>query len=497
MRSTGIWTAVLMAAAATVLAVQDAEIAALRKVTAEAGLKDLIAALDAPPVLATGVRHAPNGIGLPVADFLPVPSAAMTTQARDAAGVFTLKTGAWRLDGESYSLRPGGAAHADGEGYVAAPFVGPGAQLVQAVLSRAYQQPDVSQRDVQMLLWAIVSRAPITGSPAAGVAGALLTPAQIAFLDKARLPVLGGRSRALVDEHLSDPFARLLLAESDIRSLMGASATIDALRKAAVFDGEPESVLGDRDLLQGRWSHYQEMFVRHAPRDGRTLRTEVIVPSGTLPDLRRDSANRITQARYGTGIMIVAEYDVSREPEPSPNDPGVTANRFTRLTITGVPLVGAASGSTVVVANAGWTFVGRPAGSAAFGDDTSGAAAVFPGRQERYKAQFWWASGAKSARADAAARDRDANDDEAFRTGVAAALEEQGKLAPWIATALRLQSFEWLHCQSAANPCVTVPKGSAAPPAPTATMRFDPTAVVAVPGNVGRQSLATSGRAVR
>src|SRR5690606_39355921 len=94
-------------------------------------------------------------------DAVPDPSVVTLTDAhRDDEGGFLLEPGAYEGVFESYCLLPGTHGPVDGDGYLTAPLEGEAATLVQAVMERSHLHPDLPQYDIQLLLWAMLSRAP-------------------------------------------------------------------------------------------------------------------------------------------------------------------------------------------------------------------------------------------------------------------------------------------------------------------------------------------------
>ena len=448
--------------------------------------------LTAAPAVSSALADASTPLGVPVADFYPVTFSLLERQPRTAEGIVTLAPGAWESRVEVYNIQPGGVVHEAGEGYVVAPLKGPGAETISLILRRAFARPQVPRSDVQALLWAVVSRAPVTQSRLVrNAATQLLTAEEIAAIDAARLERVPPGVRTRLLELLEAPLAQRVIAEAEFRELSSAQeVTYELLEREANTQGPVTSVMGDRDLLEGRWSHEQGVFVRPAPTPPHSMALQVIVPSGRLPQIVRDERGRIRQAIYGNGLAITASYEDFYPPASVTADGSTLAYRFSRL-----DFISPALEKPVSVQGTGWTLVGWKRGTTALTDAANSAALQsLPGYQQRFQDTLWWANGldVPLARTTSGreASVTDAVDDHAFRDGVRQALTGTAAEARVIPQ-LNLVPFEWLHCRLAACTPASAAVGT------TRSLAFDPTRIVVVPGNQLRQRLMTSGRSLQ
>ena len=113
---------------------------------------------------------------------------------RNDHGSFTIRPGNWTADLQSFCFRPGtrGPQPTDGQGYVTAPLTGPHAQVFADMLTKYALQRDIEQRDMQVLIWALLSRTKIRqmNPRMQALAARVLTPAQIVALDSGALDVI-------------------------------------------------------------------------------------------------------------------------------------------------------------------------------------------------------------------------------------------------------------------------------------------------------------------
>src|SRR5688572_27634037 len=76
----------------------------------------------------------------------------------DAEGRYRLIPGAYAFAAQSYCLKAGTHGPGGGEGYAYAPLAGPKGAIVHKILRGSAAHPEIPQRDIQVLLWAIIAR---------------------------------------------------------------------------------------------------------------------------------------------------------------------------------------------------------------------------------------------------------------------------------------------------------------------------------------------------
>ena len=68
---------------------------------------------------------------------------------------FDLAPGYYMFEIQSYCLKAGKYAPTEGSGYLIAPLKGERAELIQNILRRSEEHPEIKQQDIQKLLWGI------------------------------------------------------------------------------------------------------------------------------------------------------------------------------------------------------------------------------------------------------------------------------------------------------------------------------------------------------
>jgi hypothetical protein len=171
----------------------------------------------------TGIRDAVTEVPF-LDDYDPEYFMPLTMLPRTPEGVFILeRTGDLEFEAESYCLKAGTYAPSGdrgGSGYLHAPQKGPLADIVLSVLRKSYLHPDIPQRDIQVLLWAIVARAKFSSMPRSYqlTAAKLLTPQEILRLNGGALGLVPQSLKDKAFEKLPPAARRALEAEAELRS---------------------------------------------------------------------------------------------------------------------------------------------------------------------------------------------------------------------------------------------------------------------------------------
>ena len=106
------------------------------------------------PVRSTGTQYAEN---LLLSDSLPQP---MMEQPRTEEGAFALEPGFYEADFKSYCLQPGTPDPSRNDAYFQSSLTGPRSEILHSILRQSKERPHLDQQNVQLLLWAVVSRTP-------------------------------------------------------------------------------------------------------------------------------------------------------------------------------------------------------------------------------------------------------------------------------------------------------------------------------------------------
>jgi len=183
------------------------------------GVRDLLSAKER--TLQTGIDDANTDIPF-LDNFNPTTFAYMTALRRTSSGSYLLQPGLFEMHCESYCLKPGTYGPTEGDGYIYAPLKGPRAEVIKKILRESVNHPDIEQRDIQLLIWAIIARSKIENiSPNARMAAIkMLTPKEIIEINGGAISLIPDDLFKKFLSGLPDPLQALLETEAKIRELI-------------------------------------------------------------------------------------------------------------------------------------------------------------------------------------------------------------------------------------------------------------------------------------
>jgi len=212
-------------------------------------------------------------------------SRSLMTLQRTPNGGFVLQPGYYILQTQSYCLKAGTHGPGGGDGYLYAPTKGPAEDAVMTVLRSSVQHPEIRQQDVQALLWAIIARAKFEDlqPEMKATAAKLLTPRQLASLNRNALDVLSGNALTDALGGVPEPLRQIAQAEAQLRQMMTTpGASFAEMERVAVLSGAAPMGEGSRNVPSGRWSlHPDGYYVRYLPSGYSSTRVEIWVPQGS------------------------------------------------------------------------------------------------------------------------------------------------------------------------------------------------------------------------
>jgi hypothetical protein len=242
---------------------------------------------------------------------------------RSASDGFVLCPGFYEMTNMSYCLKAGTYGPSAGDGYMYAPTVGKMDDIINAILyAHETQHAEIPQRDVQVLLWAIIAKAKFKnlGGKTKLVAGLLLTPQQIVKLNGGMVETLGDEalSRNLVD--LPAPVRAVMEAENKIRSMVESGIDeFEAFERVAIMAGMAPN--DHPEVVRGMWAlHPDEYYIRYMPSGYSRTHVQIYVPEnkgevlynaiGTIACPANTGAQRLAQ----TNIKIATSDGKAADP---------------------------------------------------------------------------------------------------------------------------------------------------------------------------------------
>lgn len=204
---------------------------------------------------------------------------------RTPTGGFVLQQGDYSATIQSYCMHAGTHSPGEGNAYLYAPVKGPIEKMVTAVAQNSVAHPEIPQREIQTLIWAMLARTKISDMTQnhQAIAAKLLTPKQILDLN-------GGALGLLMDDKIGGAFIKepplirqALEAEARLRNMITSpTSSFEDLERVAVLTGQVPVGEGSREVPASRWSlHPEGFYVRYSPSGYSTTKIEVCVPEGS------------------------------------------------------------------------------------------------------------------------------------------------------------------------------------------------------------------------
>jgi hypothetical protein len=239
---------------------------------------------------------------------------------KNSAGGFVLCEGYYEMTNKSYCLQAGTYGPSKGDGYMFAPVLGPKEAIVTSILKSAEKHPDVSQHDVQILLWTIIARtkfADYAGSVKL-TALKLLTPRELTQLEGGALGILPFDVVQKAKDKMPAGLQAVFEAENNIRELISSgNYTYADMEKYAILAGmaPPRT-----DVPPGIWTkHPDGYYVRYLPSGYSITKVQIYVPAGLVSSgakLVYDAAGDIA-CPANTGAQRLAQTNEPLDPDYS------------------------------------------------------------------------------------------------------------------------------------------------------------------------------------
>lgn len=263
----------------------QAQFGGLGNVVKGLGMPKLPKIFDGPQPVSTSIKDAIYGD--PASDGLRAAKgvAALTSLARTANGGFVLAAGAYQMNAQSYCLHAGTHAPGGGDAYLYGPLKGSAQAAISTILQGSVAKSHIAQGDIQLLLWAIVSRSKFENlnNQLKLVASELLSPKQIASLNRSALSILTSSEFQRLAGGMPQPLRAVIEAESRMRNMFsGPSLAYADMERVAMLAGAVPRGEGSIDVPATRWSRHPDGYlVRYTPSGYSQTRVEIRVDAGS------------------------------------------------------------------------------------------------------------------------------------------------------------------------------------------------------------------------
>lgn len=240
--------------------------------------------LSGPQPVTTNIKDAVYGD--PSRDaFDPGTPQNLTSLPRDPKGGFVLAAGYYSMRAQSYCLHAGTHGPGGGDGYLYAPVKGTAKDAIIAILQNVNDHPEIEQRDIQLLLWAIVARAKFEDldNRLKLIASQLLTTRQLASLNRNALSMLTSGELSRITGDLPAPLRTVVEAESRMRGMFSSgSSSFAEMEQVAILAGLAPMGEGSIPTPATRWSkHPDGYWVRYNPSGYSNTEVEIFVEPGS------------------------------------------------------------------------------------------------------------------------------------------------------------------------------------------------------------------------
>lgn len=189
-------------------------------------------------------------------------------------GGFVLKPGFYEAEFKTYCLQPGTPDPREGDAYLQGPVTGYRKEIVESVLLNSKGKQDIEQKNIQLLLWSVVSGSSFNKLPYQAQADArrLLTPKQVFELK-------GGVMGAIKNFSHS---TGILSANKDMQRLFDAGVgSYETFERLAVR--REQSQVLKRGVKYDQWYRQEgNYYVRYFPESYKKVRIQVYVPENLL-----------------------------------------------------------------------------------------------------------------------------------------------------------------------------------------------------------------------
>jgi len=189
-------------------------------------------------------------------------------------GGFVLKPGFYETEFKTYCLQPGTPDPRQGDAYLQGPITGYRKEIVESVLLNSRDKNNIDQRNIQLLLWSIVSRSDYNRlSPAVQMdAMKLLTPKQIFELK-------GGVIGAIKTAAYS---TGVLNANSDMKRLFETSVNSYETYENIAVRREQSKIIKQGVKYDQWYKQSENYYVRYFPESYKKVKIQIYVPDGLL-----------------------------------------------------------------------------------------------------------------------------------------------------------------------------------------------------------------------
>jgi hypothetical protein len=224
---------------------------------------------------------------------------------------YQLKPGFYKAYLKSFCLKAGTYGPSKGSGYIYAPLKGPKKDLVFKLLTNWKNHPEIAQTNLQLLLWAIISKTKFKNlSPELKiVATQLLSTNDMDELSKVGLEFVGDELVKKASYNLPEPAQKILAVENEMRrKLCAATVSYSEMENLAMLAGiAPTS----STIEDGLWSLLPNgCYIKFVPYGYSKSYIEIYVPDTILNGIIFFDITGIVAMPAATGCQRLAQSNI-------------------------------------------------------------------------------------------------------------------------------------------------------------------------------------------
>jgi len=193
------------------------------------------------------------------------------------AGEIVLSEGFYEADFKSYCLQPGTPSPSNGDAYRQGPLSAYRRDIIETILRNSLKKPELEQKNIQLLLWSVVSGSDFRKLPwdVQTTAGQLLSRKQIFELKGGVMGIVKTVSEAL-------PATGVTSANLKLKQLFElGTSSYELFERVAVVDQSLKVKKGT--INKDQWYKQPEgYYLRYFPSSYQHVKIQVYVPDGTL-----------------------------------------------------------------------------------------------------------------------------------------------------------------------------------------------------------------------
>lgn len=257
---------------------------------------------------------------------------------RTIEGAFVLLPGFYEADFKTYCLQPGTPGPSTIDAYFQAPLQGARKEIIESILLNSRKQSHLDQKNIQLLLWSVVSRSQFNKlSPEVqSAAWQLLTAKQVFELNGGVLGVAKTVTNMLPSSGVQNSLQKLFEV---------GSTSYEAYERLAVLSSP--SQISRPHIKRDQWyKHLDGYYVRYLPNSYQQTKIQVYVPDTAVDSVAQDMEDYIVfdptsmvivpansnAQRLGVGAPVreivgkVIDVIKSRKESPRPKKPESGSN---------------------------------------------------------------------------------------------------------------------------------------------------------------------------